>query len=237
MRHFLFIGLIGFLTAFAGFFPAGIFSAAARKRGKRPLGAMLGFTAGLLIAFICFEILPDSLERWGLYKGIFAMLAGVVLSAWLEGGMGDMGRLEKAGALLSLGVMIHNIPEGMALGSVLNISLAAGISLSAMIAIHCFPEALAIMLPLRQAGASNGRIFLLSAAMAVPMALGAFFGGIASTLSPMFVDACLCFSGGVMLYISCGEILPESKDVWRGRLSAVGAMVGFAGGVWLTAKL
>jgi ZIP family zinc transporter len=237
MQHFLVIALIGFLAAFSGFFLASVFRLAAGKMGNRFLGTMMGFTAGILIAFICLEIIPGSLERFGLYKGIAAMLLGVALSAWLEGRLGALEKFEKASILLVLGITIHNIPEGMALGSMLHVSFAAGLSLAIMIAAHCFPEGLAVMLPFRQSGAGARKMFALSLLVPLPMSIGALSGALISAASPSFVDACLCFSGGVMLYIACGDILPESKDVWRGRMSAVGAMLGFAAGVWLTAKL
>jgi ZIP family zinc transporter len=237
MQHFLSIGLVGYLTAFSGFFLAGVFCFAVGKLGNRFLGTMMGFTAGIIIAFICFELIPGSLERFGLYKGIIAMLLGVALSAWLEGRLGEFHRYEKAGLLLVLGVTIHNIPEGMALGSLLHVSFPAGVSLAIMIAAHCFPEGLAVMLPFKQAGAKASKMLALSLLVPIPMSVGALSGALISSSSPLFVDACLCFSGGVMLYIACGNILPESKDVWRGRMSAIGAMLGFVAGVWLTAKL
>jgi ZIP family zinc transporter len=201
------------------------------------MGTVLGFTAGLLIAFVCFEMLPGALARWGLYYGIAAILAGVALSAWLEGRMGHMVHWKKASYLLILGITIHNIPEGMALGSMLHISFAAGLSLAIMIAIHCFPESLAATLPMRESGMPVYKILIFSLVLALPMAIGAFAGALLSSLSNLFVDACLCFSGGVMLYITCGDILPESKDLWSGRLTAIGAMFGFVSGVWLTSIL
>ncbi|MDR1558202.1 MAG: ZIP family metal transporter [Clostridiales bacterium] len=237
MKYIAQIGFIGYLTAWSGFFLGSLASIIMKKSGARFLGSMMGFTAGLLISFICFEMLPGPFEEWGLYKGIAAMLLGVLLSAWLEGRMNNLNRWHKAGLLLTLGVSIHNLPEGMALGSMLHASYAAGISLAIMIAIHCFPEALAVALPLRQAGVSALKLLGSAFIMAIPMGLGAMGGVFFSGLSPRFVDACVCFSGGVMLYIACGEILPESKEIWNGRMPALGAMIGFVIGVMLTERL
>jgi ZIP family zinc transporter len=117
------------------------------------------------------------------------------------------------------------------------VSLAAGVSLAVMIAVHCFPEFLAVSLPLRQAGVSALKLLGLTFILALPMGLGALGGVFFSSLSPGFLNGCICFSGGVMLYIACGEILPESKEIWHGRLPALGAMAGFVIGVLLTEKL
>ncbi|MDR2648637.1 MAG: ZIP family metal transporter [Clostridiales bacterium] len=237
MKDMLRFALIGYLTAWSGFFLGSLASILMKKRGARFLGSMMGFTAGLLISFICFEMLPSSFAQWGIYKGIAAMLLGVFVSAWLEGRMNNLSRWHKAGLLLTLGVSIHNLPEGMALGSMLNVSYASGISLAIMITIHCFPEALAVALPLRQAGVSAFKLLASAFILALPMGLGTMGGAFFSTLSPRFIDACVCFSGGVMLYIACGEILPESKEIWNGRMPALGAMIGFVIGVMLTERL
>jgi len=231
------ISAIGYLTALTGYFLGGAFSAVMKKSGARFLGSMMGLTVGLLISFICFEMLPQPFTRWGMYKSLAALLAGVALSAWLEGRMSSLSKWHKAGLLLTMGITAHNIPEGMALGSMLNVSEAAGLSLAAMIAIHCFPEFLAVALPLRQAGVSAVKLLAFTFVLALPMGLGAMGGVFFSSLSPAFLDGCVCFSGGVILYIACGEILPESKEIWHGRLPALGAMLGFAIGVLLTERL
>ena len=237
MKNITQISLIGYLTAWSGYFLGGMLSVFMKKSSARFLGSMMGLTAGLLISFICFEMLPQPFAQWGIYKSLAALLLGVVISAWLEGRMADLSKWHRAGLLLTLGITVHNIPEGMALGSMLNISLTAGLSLAVMIAIHCFPEFLAAALPLRRAGVSALKLLAFTFILALPMGLGAMSGVFFSSLSPDFLNACICFAGGVMLYIACGEILPESKEVWRGRLPALGAMIGFAIGALLTDRL
>jgi len=237
MKNIMQITFIGYLTAWSGYFLGGVSSAVMKKSGARLLGSMMGLTAGLLISFICFEMLPQPFTQWGMYKSLAALLLGVAASAWLEGRLNSLSKWHKAGLLLTLGITIHNIPEGMALGSMLNVSLAAGISLAVMISIHCFPESLAVALPLRQAGVSVLKLLAFTFVLALPMGLGALCGVFFSSLSSGFLSGCVCFSSGVMLYIACGEILPESKEIWHGRLPALGAMAGFALGVLLTEKL
>ena len=182
-------------------------------------------------------MLPQAFTQWGLYKSLAALLGGVIVSSWLEGRMNSLSKWHKAGLLLTLGITIHNIPEGMALGSMLNSSFMSGISLALMIAIHCFPEFLAVALPLRKAGLSAWKLLAFTFILALPMGIGAMGGVFFSSLSPGFLDGCVCFSGGVMLYIACGEILPESKEIWNGRLTTLSAMIGFAIGVYLTERL
>ena len=173
MLNMAWISAIGYLTALTGYFLGGMVSVIMKKSNARFLGSMMGLTAGLLISFICFEMLPRPFAQWGMYKSLAALLAGVAVSAWLEGKMNSLSKWHKAGLLLTLGITLHNIPEGMALGSMLNVSEAAGLSLAVMIAIHCFPEFLAVALPLRQAGVSALKLLAFTFVLALPMGLGA----------------------------------------------------------------
>ena len=43
---------------------------------------------------------------------------------------------------------------------------------------------------------------------------------------------CLAFSAGAMIYIVSGELTPESNKLYKGRMSAIGYMLGFIIGVF-----
>lgn len=72
-------------------------------------------------------------------------------------------------AMLALAVTIHNLPEGMAVGVVFagaesgisNISLASAIAVSLGIAIQNVPEGAIISMPMRAAGNSKWRSFVI----------------------------------------------------------------------------
>lgn len=233
---YLNIGGIGFLTSAAGYLAGNLFFLFAGGKGsenKRFHGAVLGFTAGLLLAFVCLSMLPGVFENFGLAGGIIGLAAGMAAAFFLEGRSAKMERWKRTSFLLAFGVSVHNIPEGMALGALLFSNRALGVSMAVIIAVHCFPEALAVLTPMRMAGFSRVKILLIALALALPMCAGAFAGGLLSRAWPAFADICMSFAAGVMLYMACGDILPESKDVWRGRLSTIGAMAGFLGGVAL----
>lgn len=226
--------------------PGSILSKAAGKLERRFQGALMGFTGGLLIAFICFEMLSPAFMRQNVYLASLGLLLGVILSALFENkalsfskaiDMFNKKKSMKSALLLAFGIAVHNIPEGMALGSMLAISPAQGYKMAIIIAVHCFPEAIAVATPLIESGAKWKHLFLFSALLALPMAIGSGAGASISSVSPLFSSILLSVAGGVMIYITCGEILPESKEIWHGRLSAIGAGLGFIAGVIITAKI
>ena len=226
----LVIAVIGYAAAFAGFSVGAAASFFTSKLGKRFQGSLLGFTGGILIAFICFEIIPNAFQALdgGLVTGIFGIAAGVAFCALGENLIRPRGG---SGLMLVLAAVVHNFPEGVALGALLSISFPAGVKLAAVIAVHCLPEAVAIFASMKRK--RRVYMFLLPAAMG----LGTFAGAALSGISPAVLCLSLGFSGGVMLYVTCGDVLPEAKTRWKGRFSSIFACLGFIAGVLLTAFL
>ena len=79
------------------------------------------------------------------------------------------------------------------------------------------------------------KTFIATIISGVPMGLGAFVGALLGEISPVLVSLCLSFAGGTMLYITCGELIPKSQSVYRGRASAFGVIIGIIAGIVLSA--
>lgn len=200
----------------------------------------MGFTAGLLLAFVCFEILPVAFITWGLYYGIVGIIIGVIASVFIESKISTIQMSNtkkynynfiKSALLMAFAICIHNIPEGFALGSLLQYNFKSGITMAILICIHCFPESFAICLPLRKSGMSIKSLITYCFILALPMGLGSFVGALLSTFSGLFICLCLSFASGVMLYITCGEMIPESKNIWNGKITSIFSCFGFVLGI------
>ncbi len=235
--------LIGYISGAFGTFLGVLGSSFFYSKGEKVQGTLIGFTGGLTLAIVCFDLLPEAFIRGGLYVGLIGILLGILFTYLVEifftqyttkTRQRSPKRYLKIGLLLAVGVVLHSIPEGMAIGSLLFISFYSGIRLAGIISLHSIPEGMAISIVLRQGGISFPKLLLYSFYMGVPMAIGSFAGFFVSEISSTFLPICLGFSGGVMLYVTCGEILPESKELWGGKLSTVGALLGMVIGILCT---
>lgn len=56
---------------------------------------------------------------------------------------------------------------------------------------------------------------------------GAFFGSYIGSVSETVISMCLSFAAGAMLYIVTGELTPEANNLYKGRMSAIGNILGF----------
>ena len=63
---------------------------------------------------------------------------------------------------------------------------------------------------------------------------GALIGAIIGKVSEEIIAICLSFAAGAMLYIVTGELIPETNKLYRGRISALGNMIGFILGIFVT---
>lgn len=86
--------------------------------------------------------------------------------------------------------------------------------------------------PMRNGGMSTGRVIYYVLLSGVTTGIGAFFGALVGGISQDIIAICLSFAAGAMIYIVSGELIPESNQLYHGRMSAIGNMIGFILGVF-----
>ncbi len=217
MRDVILYSGIGMFVGVAGTGLGGVFASLFRYDGVGFLSKILEFSAGLMIAIVCFDLLPHSFEAAPLY----VVLAGVISGASCMALFGHFGRhgsggvsgngLAAVGARLAVGVALHNLPEGLAIGSGFQGGGTLGISLAAAILLHNIPEGLALASPFRAVGLSPLRVVAYASLSGVPMGLGALIGALAGGISPLVTALFLSFAGGAMLFLTFDDMIPEAK--------------------------
>ena len=130
--------------------------------------------------------------------------------------------------LLYFAVLLHNIPEGLAVGVAFAEGAAgAGALLLALgIAVQNLPEGMCVAFPLRAKGMSPFKSFLFavgSGAVEVPACLvGVLAAGAVAGLMPW----ALSFSAGAMIAVVCSELIPECFSGSKA-LATSGIVLGF----------
>jgi ZIP family zinc transporter len=234
------IGISGFLTGLAGIFTGITFSLFTKRRGRRFRGTVLGFIGGLMLAIVTLDLLPESFEQGSIYITTIGTILGLILAVGLDGKL-DHGNITisdnysdryiKAAIFMAIGIGIHNIPSGIALGSLSSTSPLKAFHLAIALIIHGIPEGLAIGIFLKESSAKLYTLIFISILTSLPMGLGSLLGGIMGNISPVIISISLSFAGGMILYIICRETLPSAIDTWRGRMSTIGNISGFIAGM------
>lgn len=131
------------------------------------------------------------------------------------------GKLLRTGIIVSIGLAIHNFPEGLAIGSGFEASLKLGLSLAIAICLHDIPEGISMAVPMKNGGMRIRKVIFYVILSGITTGIGAFFGAIVGSISETIISLNLSFAAGAMLYIVSGELLPESNKLYNGRISAV----------------
>jgi len=213
--------------------------------------ALLGFASGVMVAASVWSLLIPSMEMG---EGIGRVLPACV---GFLAGMGFLlfidyitphihpatderegpkrSKLSRT-TMLALAVTIHNLPEGMAVGVVLagmlegaqGISAAAALSLALGIAIQNVPEGAIISMPLRAAGNSRWKSFLIGTLSGIVEPIGGLLVILLASLVTPIMPYLLAFAAGAMMYVVVEELIPETAEGEHSNIGTIGFAVGFA---------
>ena len=211
---------------------------------------LLGFASGVMVAASVWSLLIPAMEMEagkgalsvvpaavGFLSGVGFLLLIDVVTPHLHLGTdkpeGPRSHLSRT-AMLALAVTIHNLPEGMAVGVVfagadsgMGISLASAVAMSLGIAIQNIPEGAIISMPMRAAGNSRWRSFLIGSLSGAVEPIGAVAVLLLASLVMPVLPYMLAFAAGAMLYVVVEELIPEASGGQHSNLSTIGFAVGF----------
>ena len=85
--------------------------------------------------------------------------------------------------------------------------------------------------PMKNGGMKSIKVILLVILSGVTTGIGAFLGSSIGSISEEIIAICLAFAAGAMLYIVTGELTPEANNLYKGRMSALGNIIGFLIGI------
>ena len=213
--------------------------------------SLLGFASGVMVAASIWSLLIPAMEMeaqkgaWSVLPAAVGFLMGMGFLLMLdeltphlhigtdkpEGPRSGLSRT----AMLTLAVTIHNLPEGMAVGVVFagaeegmaGLSLASALAVSIGIAIQNVPEGAIISMPMRAAGNSKWRSFVIGSLSGAVEPFGGLVVVLLASLMTPVLPYMLAFAAGAMLYVVVEELIPEASEGEHSNLSTIGFAIGF----------
>lgn len=244
--------LIGILLPFAGT----TLGAACVFLMRKTMPALLqksltGFAAGVMVAASVWSLLIPSMEMTGkegfarVVPALVGFIGGIVFLLLLDNiiphqhiesnlSEGPKSHLSRT-AKLVFAVTLHNIPEGMAVGAALSAALensiylpmAGAVALSVGIAIQNFPEGAIVSMPLRAAGNSRWKSFLIGTLSGAVEPIGAILTIVLASFLLPVLPYLLAFAAGAMMYVVVEELVPETQQGEHSDMGTIGFAVGF----------
>jgi ZIP family zinc transporter len=212
--------------------------------GKRTLGVIMAFGAGILLSAVAYELVFEAVHlakltgfpTLGLFVGAFTFF----FSDRLIGRMGGSQRMDMDATHQSnlvvplvLAIILDGIPESVVIG--MGLLEGGTVSLAMLVAVFMsnLPEAVAATAGMRSGGWSRGKILLLWLVIAVVCALASVAGyALLGDLSPLWLSFVHAFAGGAILMMLANTMIPEAYE-HGGKLTGVFTVLGFAVSVWV----
>lgn len=220
---------------------------------KGIMDALLGFSAGVMIAASFWSLLSPAIEMAESLKLIpwlvaFLGFAGGGLLLYVGDKIYSLAEKKKNKSLktdgpnmkrclmLIISITLHNIPEGLVIGvafgslayNIPGATLISAITLAIGIGLQNFPEGSAVSLPLRREGFSRAKSFFYGQASGIVEPISAVIGAILVMKVQTLLPFLLSFAAGAMIYVVVEELIPESQSNKKKDLMELFTLIGFS---------
>ena len=222
-----------------------------REVKKSIMDALLGFSAGVMIAASFWSLLSPAIEladsmnmiSWlvvflGFFSGGLLLFLGDKLYDFIQRKNDKIKISEKVkrSFMLVFSITLHNFPEGLVIGvafgslaySIEGSILASALTLALGIGLQNFPEGSAVSLPLRRDGFSRKKAFFFGQISGVVEPIAAVIGAILVLKIQSLLPFLLSFAAGAMIYVVVEELIPESQSNKKKNLMALFTLIGFS---------
>ena len=204
---------------------------------------LLGFASGVMVAASVWSLLIPAIDMGNITPVVIGFLGGFAFLLLIDyitphihpkgGHEGPQSHLSRT-TMLALAVTIHNFPEGMAVGVAIagavtaDFSTAGALALSLGIAIQNIPEGAIISMPLRSAGNSRWKAFMVGSLSGIVEPIGGALVLLLASAATATMPYLLPFAAGAMLYVVIEELIPEASQGEHSNVATIGFAIGFA---------
>lgn len=212
---------------------------------RRTLSLSLHAAAGIVLAVVGIELVPEALEATPAWVPLLAFLGGglffLAVDAVIEragaratapGAPGDQVEEGEGGGnplVIYAGTSLDLFSDGMMVGTGAVINPALGFLLALGQTPADVPEGFATIATLRRAGFARARRVVLTAALGLPLFVGGTIGYFALRDAPELARlAVLAATGGALTAVVIEEVVPEAHKGGDSRLATMFLVGGFA---------
>jgi len=207
-----------------------------KKPDKKVLHGSLAFAASMMLGISFFQLIPESLKISSIFLVIISFVFGIVIMLIVDRILPHINpelmkkekpSVKRSVTMLVIGIALHNIPEGLAIGVGFALSPSLGIMVALGIAAQDVPENIATIVPLYGLTKKRMKSFNILLTTVLFEVFGFIFGyyvlkGTASNL----LGASLALAAGFMTYISAEELIPAAQIKKYPKIGTISLILG-----------
>lgn len=202
-----------------------------KEYNSQNLSVFLGFSAGIMIGISLFDLLYNSYiylsnKTNNIILIFIFVILGIIIAILIDKLVPkESNKVGRVGVISLIGIIIHNIPEGIATFITASYDIKLGISFALAITIHNIPEGIAISIPLFSKTKNIKSTLLFTSIAGFSELLGAIISCVflSNYINTTTMGILFAIIAGIMLHISFFELLPLSlsNDKKRGIYSLI----------------
>lgn len=214
-------GLLLTITACLGALLGGY----AALKGRKRLNLALGFTAGLILGLVAFELLPEIFHaaqansidfKWPMMALVFGFLFIHILEKTLlihAGQEGDYSAHSHpaVGLVSAAALCVHSFLDGLSIGLAFQVNYTVGTAVAFAVIGHRFADGFNttnVLIANKSSSSVAKKILFIAAAMPLLGFLSTKF----ISPSQAFLSIYLGFFAGFLLYLGASDILPQAHS-------------------------
>jgi len=207
-----------------------------KKPKETILYGSLAFAASMMLGISFFQLIPESLKIIPFYLAIISFLLGVVIFRGVDRTLPHINpellkkekpSIERSVTMLVIGMALHNLPEGLAIGVGFALTPVLGITIAVGIAAQDVPENIATIVPLYSLTKKRMKSFIIVTVTIGFELLGFIFGYyVLKGMSLDLLGASLALAAGFMTYISVEELIPAAQIKQNLKTGLTGLILG-----------
>ncbi|MDD2376590.1 MAG: ZIP family metal transporter [Clostridia bacterium] len=234
LNVFFIVFVMGIITSIVGV----LIGNGINSKRSNIVAGLYEISAGMMTGIVCFEMLPESIEISNIYLTLFGCISGVILTLILDIFVNRCKKIKynsinTSALIIIISMSIHNIVEGIAIGSSFVFSLSLGISILILNLVHDLPETIVVGIGLNKENTNMLKKLIKAVLLGMPTAIGAIFGIILGTISDTYIALSLSLSGGCMLYIVACDLIPSSKEISKKKIVSLIYIIGLLLGLFI----
>ena len=207
-----------------------------KKPKEDILRGSLAFAASMMLGISFFQLIPESLRIASFSLVIISFFCGIVMFRIVDRILPhinpellkkEKSSVKRSVAMLVIGMALHNIPEGLAIGVGFVLNPLLGVAIALGIAAQDVPENIATIVPLYGLTKKRMKSFVITTVTIMFELVGFIFGYyILKEASSNLLGASLAVAAGFMAYISIEELIPAAQIKENLKVSIISLILG-----------
>ena len=207
-----------------------------KKPKETILYGSLAFAASMMLGISFIQLIPESLKMIPCYLVFISFITGIVIFRIIDITLPHINpellkkekpSIKKTVTMLVIGMALHNIPEGLAIGVGFALTPAFGITIALGIAAQDVPENIATIVPLYGLTKKRMKSFIIVTITILFELLGFILGYyLLKGTSLNLLGVSLALAAGFMTYISVEELLPAAQIKQNPKIGIVSLILG-----------